>query len=307
MKKTEQKSPCNVYDFTAFNYDINDVCKWLNTWCKKWKFQEEICPSTGKEHLQGKFSLKKKDRISHMVNYNGCNLHFSLTSTNNKDGFSYVQKEETFKMGGVRMTDEIYEKEFRPKQFKNISLYQYQSDILESWKTFDDRKLNFIYDPLGKKGKSTISSIIEFDHHAGVDMPPINDAKDLVQTACNICKSRNLRHDIIFMIDLPRSLNKERLYGVYAALEQMKKGHLYDTRFKYTTWWIDAPTIWVMSNELPNQDAMSKDRWDIYYLEKKDCYLGIEDYALSKATDTELALMYMKHHNDIEEEQWNDN
>lgn len=62
-------------------------------------------------------------------------------------------------------------------------------------------------------------------------------------------------------------MNKERLGGIYSAIEQIKKGKLYDLRHCYKEYWIDSPTIWVFSNIPPDLSLLSKDRWKIWVVD----------------------------------------
>lgn len=78
---------------------------------------------------------------------------------------------------------------------------------------------------------------------------------------CNICMCRNLRNPTPVFIDLPRAMNKDRLNGIYTAIEQIKKGKLYDMRYKYQEFWIDSPNIWVYQNVDVDLDYLSRDRW----------------------------------------------
>ena len=59
-------------------------------------------------------------------------------------------------------------------------------------------------------------------------------------------------------------MNKDRLNGIYTAIEQIKKGKLFDLRYKYKEYWIDAPQIWVFSNIEPDISMLSKDRWRLW-------------------------------------------
>ncbi|WP_445772263.1 hypothetical protein, partial [Rheinheimera sp.] len=51
--------------------------------------------------------------------------------------------------------------------------------------------------------------------------------------------------------------------------EQIKKGKLYDTRYKYQEYWIDSPQIWVFSNIEPDLSMLSLDRWRIWTINEQ--------------------------------------
>jgi len=65
---------------------------------------------------------------------------------------------------------------------------------------------------------------------------------------------------------MPRAIDKTRLYGMYSAIEQVKKGKLFDIRYNYKAWWIDSPQIWVFTNHLPDLNLLSGDRWRIWVI-----------------------------------------
>lgn len=253
---------CN-WDFTLKDtgQTIESIKETLKANCKNWTFQKEKGKETGYLHYQGRVSLKLKSRKPSFFE----NCHWSITSNANKDNQFYVMKEDT--RIGLCYSDtdkEVY----IPKQFRDIILYDWQNTIKDSANTFDARKIDLIYDPSGNSGKSTIASICELVH-GGIDMPPLNDFKELVALLCNICTDQNNHNPKIIFFDLPRALDKERLYGLYSAIEQVKKGKLYDCRYHYKCWWIDSPRIWVFSNHLPDKSLLSSDRWNIWTINKK--------------------------------------
>lgn len=173
-------------------------------------------------------------------------------------------KEDTRQAGPWKDDDiELY----IPRQFRGMmdKLYPFQQTIWDSADHFDTRKINMIYCPIGNKGKSAIASLCELMGR-GIDMPPINDAEKLIYTACNICSAKDIRNPSPIFFDLPRSMTKDKLYGVYSAIEQVKKGKLYDLRYKYQCYWIDSPTIWVFSNSEPDFTSLSADRWNVWMI-----------------------------------------
>lgn len=251
-----------TWDFTL-NEDVatkDEIINKLKEHCKKWCFQLEIGES-GYKHYQGRVSLKLKSRKGPKL-FKG--IHWSPTSSNNKDNLFYVTKDLT-RIDGPWKDDDVVK--YIPRQFRDITLWPWQSSVIDINKIFNDRTINLIYDPDGCNGKSTVASIAELLYGA-IDLPPINDCKELMQAMCDECMDNNVRDPKAVFIDMPRAMDKERLYGIYSAIEQIKKGKLYDTRYKYKKWWIDSPNIWVFSNHLPDLSLLSKDRWIIWTITK---------------------------------------
>lgn len=257
---------CAVWDFRANQnlFDENELIKWMQSNCTNYTFQLEIGDS-GYIHWQGRFRLIKKRIKSVVVKLFKDKIPHYLEPTeksNHLKEFFYAQKEDTRLRGPWRDSDTSDEK-YIPKHLRNIILRPWQQQIIDSRDTFNDRQINMIYDPVGNNGKSTLASIAELKY-GGLDMPPLNDFKELIGLLCNICMDRNLRQVSPLFFDLPRAIDKTRLYGLYSAIEQTKKGKLYDTRYHYKEWWIDSPNIWVFSNIPPDINLLSKDRWIIW-------------------------------------------
>lgn len=275
MPKKKQINALYYYDFTIncdeFNLTEN-IKTWLTLIAKKWVFQAE---EVGHKHYQGRFSLKKKKRIHNIEN--PLKGHFSISSSNSlgddevsKDKnyvFSYVMKEESRIEGPWSNIQEI--DTYIPRQFRGINLRPWQKLLLEKAEAFNDRHINLIYDPIGNKGKSVVAHYARL-HLKGLVIPCVNDQERLVATCCNICMSKRLRNPNPLFIDMPRAMGKDRLYGLYSAVEQIKSGYLFDLRNKYKDWDIDSPNIWVFSNKLPEEGILSVDRWKIWYI-TDDC------------------------------------
>lgn len=252
-------NPCCVYDFTASEeFSTKDqMIEWLKTNCKKWTFQLE----QGEEyvHFQGRISLKIKKRESDLIKISWHqSVHWSITSNENRDNLFYVMKDDTRIEGP--WTDKDVE-EFMPYQYAHIGkkLLPWQQYIFDMQDTREPRKVNIIVDTVGNQGKSSFASWMEIMGH-GYDMPPCNDGKELIQAA--LCMWNNTTRDPknVF-IDLPRAMAQDQLRGLYTAIEQIKKGKLYDFRYTYKKWWIHSPHVWVFCNTQPTKDYLTANRW----------------------------------------------
>lgn len=273
---------CAVFDFRANRdyYTKDDLIKWCQANCKKWAFQleegDEIKPGEehGYIHWQGRISLMKKRQrhiVLKMFTINGKQPNYlEPTSEKASQGpFFYVMKEDTRLEGPYTDAYGSSDNTFIPAHLKNIKLYQWQQYIIDSKQQRNSRKINLIYDVQGNIGKSTVASIGELIH-GGIDVPPLNDFKELVALLCNICMDQNIRDPGLIFIDMPRAQRKDQLYGLYSAIEQIKKGKLYDCRHHYKCWWIESPQVWVFSNTLPDLNFLSIDRWNIWTVQNNE-------------------------------------
>lgn len=246
-----------VFDFTYFTErEHTDIELCLKDKCKKYCFQLEECPSTKKLHYQGRISLKEKKRINQLqkfLHFEGC--HFSVTSNENKNNDFYVSKEETRIKGPWRDTDEEM---YIPRQVREIKeLRPWQNDIIKMSKVFDTRSINIIYDPNGNTGKSVLTMYMRA-YKLGRKIPYCNTYKDIMRMVCDMPISN------CYLFDLPRSIDKKVLAGLFSAIEDIKGGYAFDDRYKFKEIMFDCPQIFVFTNEQPNRTYLSEDRWKIW-------------------------------------------
>lgn len=266
------------------------LIKWLKANCKEATFQLER-GDTGYMHWQGRFSLLKKrckNPLMNLFKSHGIEPpYLSITSNENRNNNFYVLKEDT-RIEGPFIVGKKEEEVYIPRQFRDIELYPWQQQIIDSISVFETRTINYIYDEKGNLGKSTLASIATLKY-GGINLPPLNDVKEIMGLLCNICMDKNLRNPGIVFIDMPRAMKKEHLNNMYSSIELVKTGMLYDTRYHYKSWWIDSPQIWVFSNKLPELTFMSLDRWAFWKVEDKQLRkLTIEDIEITKNEYSEL-------------------
>lgn len=270
-------SQCYSWDFRINGDAIEPLLlkKILKQIAKHYIFQLEKGEETGYVHWQGRMSLIKKSfkpqllKLWSSVSEGTPPPNFLEPTVNppkNFDYFCYAGKADT-RIGQTYVDEDDKEDIYIPRQFRDKMncLRPFQRQILDSAKVFEDRIINLIYDDTGCHGKSVVSALSELLYN-GIDLPPVNDAEQLVQSCCNICMDKGVRDPSPIFIDLPRAMNKDRLNGIYTAIEQIKKGKLYDMRYKYKAYWIDSPQIWVFSNIQPDMNYLSSDRWKIWMI-----------------------------------------
>lgn len=278
-----------VYDFTK-KYDLGgdniagNSPDFLRAWCqknsKKWSFQLEEGEKTGFKHYQGRISLKTKLRFETIKSkFKG--FHWSITSKDNTTGesfYSYTTKEDTRIQGPWSDKDkEIY----IPKQYqgKINTLLPWQEEVFELADIYCDRTIHYIFDNKGNNGKSTLAHLLRI-YKNGIILPIVNDGEKLIQSCCNMLMNKKVLKSVPIVIDLPRAMDKSKLYGMYSAIETIKSGYVYDTRHKYDDWNYDSPNIWIMSNALPDINGLSFDRWKIFHIDdnKELVQLSLDNY-----------------------------
>lgn len=269
--------PIAVWDFTltAGDRSPEEVRKVAKQLFKKWTFQKEEGDS-GYLHYQGRGSLYKKRRLVELKKLcealDVSDMHLSPSSNNSQKGECfYASKADTRVEGPWTDRDEEVEEVYVPRQYRGIvdNLLPWQQKVWDSADVFDARSINLIFDPVGGNGKSTIASVMDL-HRRGIDLPPMNDAEKLIQSVADILMAREIREPKVVFVDLPRAMDKRKLGGLYTAIEQVKKGKVYDVRYQYKEWWFDSPQIWVFSNIEPDLAMLSRDRWKLFTITDGD-------------------------------------
>lgn len=253
---TKVTNPLFIWDGTS-NEDPRDF---LKEYCKKWVYQFELGEETGHRHYQIKMSLKDKKRnteLGKMTKHLG--VRWSPSSNNGKQSFTYVMKDAT-RISGP-WTDKDQEE---PWHTKNIKILKYwQQDIWKSFDTPDARKINILIDEKGGQGKSLIGLKLMCAKKAML-VPYCNNYKDIMRMCYGLPEYGG------YVIDLPRAIDKKNLHGLFAGIEDIKRGYLWDDRYKFKYKIIGAPVIWVFTNERVDLTLLTHDRWNIYEIDEED-------------------------------------
>lgn len=271
---------CYLWSWRTHNTNY-DWKAWCKQWGKHWCYQLEKGEETGRLHFQGIISLQtkrtKKDCLSVM---SPLPEYFEPVSNPNIKGGTelfYVTKPDTRVEGPWTDKDK---QQYIPRQYRDLekSLYPWQQTIWDAADVFEKRTVNLIVDKKGCSGKSTLAALMEL-HGRGIDLPPVNDAEKLVQSLADILIAQECINPRTIFVDIPRAMKQDKLYGMYTAIEQIKKGKVVDTRYSYKYWWFDAPQVWVFANTVPDFTYLSEDRWKFWSIseEKELTALTLEE------------------------------
>lgn len=292
-------SACALYSF-RLNVDVgtpDELIAWCNEWFKFWVFQLEEGDS-GYQHYQGEGSLRKKRRPTEIVN--AMRKQGSIVP----NYIAPIPSTEAESIKGVHHLRERYgsktdtringpwfsqtSDEFVPKQYQNKQLTNWQQFVrntgLEECSNLSDRHVHWIYDKDGGHGKSNLAMLLEIEGK-GIDLPSLNDYKELTQCLCNILMDSNNRDPGIILIDLPRALCKAQMNGFTTACEQFKKGKVVDVRHHTRKWLFNTPSVWVFSNSLPPLSHLSADRWKVWHYDGPGIHANLVPYSGSLSQD----------------------
>lgn len=259
--------PVAVWEFTLYaeqpdhgrSFAVDDVHTLLRGHCKKYTFQLESCPSTGRLHYQGRLSLFKKKRLPDCVSCfpdTGISLRPTVKSQVKGEAF-YCMKADT-RVDGP-WTEESYKEPKKPtKQLLASGILEqrlpWQQSLYDMTRDFDMRTIHCVICKSGNNGKTTFGEWLEFID-AAFECPPFTCMEDIMQ--CCMC----VPPQKMYLIDLPRAMPKERMYSFFAGIEKLKDGVMWDKRYHFKKRRIDRPCIILFTNREPDVEYLSRDRW----------------------------------------------
>jgi len=141
------------------------------------------------------------------------------------------------------------------------SPYPWQKYFMDKFLTQPDpRKIYWVCDLKGNSGKSEFVKYCAFKYGANfMGWCKYADAANLVQGAA---KKK------IFIFDLVRTKPRDISHGdLYSAIESIKGGLINNTKYVTQSLFFHKPHVVVFSNELPQFDKLSLDRWVILFMD----------------------------------------
>lgn len=221
----------------------------------KWIFQLERGSKAGRLHFGGRLCFKNPVRISEVIKkldkvYKTIDLF--IEHDEKASIFYNMKRDETYVDGPWSHEEQPL---YIPRQIREIvELHPWQKSLIEKSQKWDTRHINIIYDTEGNIGKSTLCTYMGVNRFAKL-LPFCNDYKDILRMCYDVGVYKT------YLIDMPRAINKERLYQFFAAIETIKSGYCYDDRFKFKDRYFDCPNIFVFTNSIPDTEMLSQDRW----------------------------------------------
>lgn len=250
--------------------------------------QLERGEETGCYHIQGHGILEQAAATAARVaSYNRNTIYSSMrispTSTTVTDDFKhkritleqmYAAKEETRVQGPWRLKKEVKLTRRIPRQQREVSeesLFPWQKWLIEDAKKWDTRTINIVLNTSGNEGKSWLCQRMRLMY--GLKAFQVTAAKDRERLEADMCskliKAECYDPNVVFC-DLPKAMPKDNLAGIFAGLEQIKSGYLDDSRNEPKSWDYDCPNIYVFTNQWPDLNLLSNDRWVFHRIENHD-------------------------------------
>lgn len=262
LSKKDEQRPSDVY----MNCKAEGLCELLNKISKEFVFQIEDAGSGC--HIQGWLKLKRKSLMSPLIrefaSHGYAGTHFSAEREDSK--LSYVCKEETRVMGpwysanAARKIKELAAKIIvKPPSPLNPPC-EWQRKLIEYLTgPAIPRVIDWLYDPVGNTGKSSL----------GVHMQLLHDAvyitwADAKHMSCAICEAPTKK---IFIFDLTRTKPAGlSMSDLYSMVETVKNGMMRNMMYKSELVCFPTPHVLVLANFIPKQGVLSTDRLNVITL-----------------------------------------
>lgn len=215
----------------------------LDTWCKKWVFQEELS-AEGYAHYQGVCTLRVKHRLNEVKNMFGDKIHFERCK-------GWWQSEKYCTKTDTRVAGP-WTNNTPPMPFvQTLRNWQQQVvDIYGEQRDHDTRTINWIYDIIGNTGKSELVRYLAMKHAATVLTAGKHAdlAYAVPTTATLVC------------FDFARTL-EGRI--PYQPMESIKNGMIFSPKYASGMKMFKSPVVMCFANFLPTFASLSLDRWNI--------------------------------------------
>lgn len=240
-KKTNRGPDGRYWIFTGFNYEKyedkfkeqmeNKKCIYI--------YGKEICPTTGKPHLQG--YLESPIKIRPLEAFKTTDIHWKKRRGTREDAVKYCIKDGQITSKGIKYRKPLrLITELRPWQVKAEELLN---------REYDERRIWWIYDPVGDIGKTKFLKYYKNKYDA--DTCILASCTGPNHVAYIIKSHEELTGDYPekIIIDLPAK-SRVNLH----LLEEIKNGLIHCPKFESCTLNFNCPNVMVLSNELPDRD-----------------------------------------------------
>jgi len=215
---------------------------------------EEVGES-GTPHLQCYFSFNVKQRFTQVKKMME-KAHWEKAKGNTKDNLFYCMKEDGIKHGSlvpevINSFPPVPELEFLYEKMRDYNF------------PIGDRKINVIVDEFGNLGKT------EFCRYAvmTLDRCIVSGGKsaDMKNQIVEFIKNNDGKCPKYILIDVPRS---QVNWISYSGIEEVKNMLFYSGKYEGGMVNGNKPCVVMFMNQMPDTDAVSTDRWDIWEVRK---------------------------------------
>lgn len=238
-----QPSPAKRWCLTLNNYSEKEYQELISSISSENYIIGKETGEEGTPHLQGYIEFKEKKRLTALKKINN-RIHWEAAKGNKDSNIEYCSK------------DNNYVTNFKVKKPLKILddnlLYDWEKDIIKIINEEPhDRRIYWIYDPIGNKGKTTFAKYLAYKHGA---IPLEGKKNDILYCAAEYESN-------IYVYDLERTMED---YVPYGAIEKIKNGFYMCGKYEGKPIIRNPPHLFIFSNFLPEDGKLSQDRIVIF-------------------------------------------
>lgn len=242
----------------------------LKAQCNRWVFQQETTEA-GRLHWQGRLSFKRSRRISEVTWIHGkgrLSIEHSLSAS------QFYATDPDKRVAGP-WDNKSERTVYIQARFRHPTLRGWQARLQQKIKELqeaqDDRHILLVNEPTGNVGKSWMMKYLFFHEKALLVPSTCTSANDIIQF---IASTTSDGWKGIIVLDIPRSMNLKHWTLLGQAVETLKNGIIYDTRYTATVRVIEPPQIVVFTNGGIPYGTFSDDRVINFYLNEDNAIFG---------------------------------
>lgn len=254
--------------FTLNNHNDGDgdkLKRLFDEGCLWYRFQEER-GAKGTPHLQGVCCFKGKMRLKQLKDYYSRYAHWEPSRSAAAN--DYCRKEDTAtgkyweKLDKLAKPKKTIKKPILTKKIEYETLRQNQKEIADLYNnpcSEFNRIINWYWENEGNWGKTYLVKYL-IDNCGAIMLS--GGSKDAVNGIFSYIKETETVPNII-IFDIPRC---NEGHVSYNAIEQIKNGCIFNSKYETGMLRFDTPHIIVFANEEPEYTKLSRDRWNVVEL-----------------------------------------
>lgn len=255
-KNTAARNYCVTYFVVDMDnleriYRENDAIKSING-------QMEVCPSTGKEHLQLHLHLSRPVRFTAVTKMFGNQAHVEKCK-DIKASKEYCEKEESRAPGASPFCIPYSVQRERHVGLAEMRPWQKELERSLSSKA-DDRQVWWLYDTVGNVGKTAFTRHLATRTGHNVMAVTGGTEKDLA-CALKLSIENTGEEPSVVILDIPRSAGNA---VSYKFVEEVKNGMFFVGKYESSSMLLEYKLhVLVFANERPDETKLSGDRWKV--------------------------------------------
>lgn len=238
------------------------VVKCLRAVAKDWNVQCQNTKEDKKDHFQGRFSLKIKNRHDtvkkNLEKYGLVGVHIE-PEKNAKGSKHYCFRLDATTIAGPWSSTDWHQEVDGPMVVLPTDLFPWKRTVLDIIGTVPDgRTCNVIINPRGKVGKTLMSRLLHFQYDTAVfrSMPNIDNLLTMVT---------NDKWHRAYVFDYPRTYDsKSNPNDMWNLCEQVNDGFICSGKYVPKRVFRGFAHVWVFTNTLPDLKCLSQDRWKLW-------------------------------------------